>query len=126
MDYSFIQLTLPEPKLIVGNDVVIGRNSIIASKKGIKIGDFTRIGPFVQIIDHDHSFKKNQLIMNQPAKISEVQIGEDVWIGSGAKILKGVNIGNGAVIGANTVVTKDIPDYAIVGGIPAKIIKFRE
>ncbi len=126
LDYVFIQLTLPEPKLIVGNDVVIGRNSIIASKKCIKIGDYSRIGPFVQIIDHDHSFMKNNLIMNQPAKILEISIGKDVWIGSGAKILKGVTIGNGAVIGANAVVTKDIPDYAIVGGVPAKILKFRE
>lgn len=64
--------------------------------------------------------------MEQNAIIKDTTIGEDCWIGTGAKILKGVNIGNGVVIGANSVVTKDIPDYAIVGGIPAKIIKYRE
>lgn len=125
LDYVFIQLTMPEPKLIVGNDVVFGRNTIIASKKLIKIGDYVRIGPFVQIIDHDHSYAKDRLIMNQEAKIEEIVINEDVWIGSGAKILKGVVIGEGAVIGANAVVTKDIPENAIVGGVPARIIKYR-
>jgi acetyltransferase-like isoleucine patch superfamily enzyme len=125
LDYVFIQLTMPEPKLIVGNDVVIGRSTIIASKKLIKIGDYVRIGPFVQIIDHDHTYAKNKLIMNQEAKIADVIIGEDVWIGSGAKILKGVEIGEGTVIGANAVVTKNIPENAIVGGIPAKLIKYR-
>ncbi len=52
-------------------------------------------------------------------------IGHDVWIGHGAVILPGVKIGNGAVIGAGAVVSKDIPEYAIAAGIPAKVIKFR-
>ncbi len=126
LDYAFIQLTKPEPKLIVGDDVAIGRNTIIACKKLIKIGNYARIGPFVQIIDHDHSFIKNKLVMNQKAKCEDVIIGEDVWIGTHAVILKGVNVGDGAVIAAGAVVTRDIPENAIVGGVPAKIIKYRE
>lgn len=55
----------------------------------------------------------------------KVEIGNDVWVGTRATILDGVKIGNGAVIAAGAVVTKDVPDYAIVGGVPAKIIKFR-
>jgi carbonic anhydrase/acetyltransferase-like protein (isoleucine patch superfamily) len=124
-NYAFFQLTKPEPKLIIGDNVVIGRNNIIAVKGSITIGDFTRIGAYVQIIDHGHGFDKDDLIMNQEAVIEPVVIGKDVWIGVGARILKGVTLGNHAVIGSNAVVTKDVPPYAIVGGVPAKIIKYR-
>lgn len=55
----------------------------------------------------------------------DVVIGHDVWIGTGALILSGVTIGNGAVIGARSVVTRDVPPYAVVGGVPARVIKFR-
>ena len=58
-------------------------------------------------------------------QIAEAHIGHDVWIGARAILLGGVRIGNGAVVGAGTVVTKDVPDYAIVGGVPAKIIRMR-
>jgi acetyltransferase-like isoleucine patch superfamily enzyme len=125
-DYAFFQLTKPHPKVTIGDDVVIGRHNMITAKGNITIGSYTRIGAFVQILDQGHGFEKDQLIMYQNAIIEDTSIGEDCWIGTGAKILKGVKIGNGVVIGANAVVTKDIPDYAIVGGIPAKIIKYRE
>lgn len=125
-NYSFFQLTKPKPKVIIGDNVVIGRNNVITAKSLIKIGSNTIIGSYVQIIDHGHGFTKEKIIREQDAVIDEVIIGSDVWIGSGAKILKGVHVGDGAVIGANAVVTNDIPAYAIVGGVPAKIIKYRE
>jgi acetyltransferase-like isoleucine patch superfamily enzyme len=65
-------------------------------------------------------------IMDQPAySKAPIKIGDHVWIGTGAVILDGVTIGKGAVIGAGAVVTKDVPDYAIVAGVPAKIIRMR-
>lgn len=64
-------------------------------------------------------------IEGHPATKGDIVIGNDVWIVSGAKIMSGVTIGDGAVIGANALVTKDIPPYAVCGGIPAKIIKYR-
>jgi len=125
-DYSFFQLTKPSPKVIIGDDVVIGRFNIITAKELIKIGNYTRIGAYVQIIDHDHGTKKDELIMDQEAIIKPIIIGEDVWIGTGAKILKGVTIGDHSVIGTNSVVVKDLPPYSISGGCPAKVIKYRE
>lgn len=124
-NYAFFQLTKPNPKVTIGNDVVIGRHCMITAKGNISIGDYTRIGAFVQILDHGHQFNTDQLIKDQNAIIKDTTIGKDCWIGSGAKILKGVTIENGAVIGANAVITKDVPENAIVGGVPAKIIKYR-
>lgn len=125
-EYVYFQLTKPAPTVEIGNNVVIGRYSMLTAKKGIKIGDYTIIGSFVQVIDHDHEMKKGVEIKNQLAQIEPITIGRDVWIGSGAKILKGVKIGEGAVIGANAVVTRDIPPYAIAVGLPAKVIKYRK
>lgn len=123
--YAYFQLTKPNPKVIIGDYVVIGRHNMITAKELIKIGDYCRIGAYVQIIDHGHGMEAGKLIMEQEALVEPVIIDKDVWIGAGAKILKGVHIGAHAVIGANAVVTKDVPQNAVVGGVPATIIKSR-
>lgn len=123
---SVLLLTKPAPYLEVGDYVTIGRGTIISIKDTLLIGDYTLIGPYVQITDNNHTTKRPNLIKYQRATIKPIIIGQDCWIGSGAKILAGVTIGNGAVVGANAVVTKDVPPFAIVGGVPAKVIKFRE
>jgi len=123
---SYFLLTKPNPFLKLGNYVGIGRGCYIAIKDYLEIGDYTRIGPNVTILDQDHTCKKDDLIMNQHAKIDKVSIGRDVWIGANVTILKGITIGEGAIIGANAVLTKNIPPYEIWGGVPAKFIKNRE
>lgn len=124
-DYVFFQLTMPEPKVFIGNNTVIGRRNIITAKNRISIGSDVLIGSDVQIIDHSHSIRRDTPIRLQKAEIGFVEIGDDVWIGVGARILMNVTIGKGAVIGANSVVTSDIPEYAIAVGSPAKVVKYR-
>lgn len=124
-DYTFFQLTKPDPKVYIGNDTVIGRHCMITAKNLIRIGSNVLIGAFVQIIDCNHGIRKDMIIREQSAHIGQVIIGDDVWIGAGAKILMNVTIGQGAVIGANAVVTKEVPPYAIIGGVPAEFIKYR-
>lgn len=121
-----ILLTKPSPRLYIGDYVTIGQHVIITVKTEMHIGAYTLIGPYVQITDNNHTTKRENLIKYQRSTIKSVNIGFDVWIGSGAKILAGVSIGNGAVIGANAVVTHDIPDFAIAVGCPARVVKYRK
>jgi len=125
-DYSFFQLTMPEPKVFIGDNTVIGRRNVITAKNLITIGRDVLIGSDVQIIDHGHGTRRDTPIRIQEAEIGTVEIGDDVWIGAGSKILMNVKIGNGAVIGANSVVLTDIPEYAIAVGSPARVVKYRE
>jgi acetyltransferase-like isoleucine patch superfamily enzyme len=124
--YTYLQLTRPEPTVILEDYASIGRGCVIAAKKLIKIGKYTQIGPHCQINDQDHGFARGELIMNQLSIIEPVVIGQDCWFGSGVRIVKGVTIGDGVVIGAGSVVTQDIPEYQIWAGIPAKFIRNRE
>jgi acetyltransferase-like isoleucine patch superfamily enzyme len=110
----------------IGDNTYIGRNTIIIANKEVNIGKDCRISPFNYIIDTNHGIKADELIREQSYDIEPISIGNDVWIGTHCVILKGVKIGDGAVIGAGAVVTKNVPDKSIVGGVPAKIIKMRE
>lgn len=81
----------------------------------------------MSILTHTHNIERTDIPMGQQGmRVSEVVIGNDVWIGMRVVIMPGVKVGNGVVIGAGAVVTKDVPDYAIVGGVPTMIIKFRK
>lgn len=94
-------------------------NVKIRCKKSIKIGERAAIAHDVTIMDSDaHSIVENGFEMTKP-----IVIGDDVWIGSRAMILKGVTIGNGAVVAAGAIVTKDVPANVLVAGIPARIVK---
>lgn len=99
---------------------VIGVNEYISIGKNVMIADG------VSIRDTDHNFTDLSVSMlHQGITTSPITIKDNVWIGYGAVITKGITIESGAIIGANAVVTKDVPQNAIVGGVPAKIIKYR-
>jgi acetyltransferase-like isoleucine patch superfamily enzyme len=84
------------------------------------------IAQLVSIRDTDHGYKRMDIPMNQQGiETDSVAIGNDVWIGHGVLITKGVTIGEGAIVAGGAVVTKDVPAFTIVGGVPAKLIKQR-
>ena len=92
------------------------------------IGDHVMMGPDVVIITSNHSFDRTDIPMMFQGFEEErpVIIGNDVWIGERVIILPGVHVGDGAILAAGAVVTKDVPPYAIVAGVPAKMIKMRK
>jgi len=114
--------------LIIGeNTCICEQNNIRASGGKVVIGANCLISQQVSIIAANHAISKSSLIRDQAwVTKGDIVIGDDVWVGCGVQIMSGVNIGDGAVIGAGSLVNKDIPPYAIVGGVPAKVIKYRE
>lgn len=114
----------------VGDDVLIGQGAYFSAKKEIKIGDKVLFGPYVSIIGGDHNIYRIGCYMadvkdKSPEDDMPVIIEDDVWVGAHSIILKGVTIGRGAIVGAGSVVTKDVPPYAIIAGVPARVIKMR-
>lgn len=116
----------------LGSGISIGNNSGIGINAKIRgplvIGNNVMMGPDVVIMTNSHNFERIDIPMNiqGSAVPKKVVIGNDVWIGTRAIILPGTTIGNGAIIGAGAVVTKDVPEYGIVGGVPAKLIRNRK
>lgn len=106
--------------IVIGNDVFINAGCKFQDQGGITIGDRTLIGHNVVIATLNHSLEVAKRGNSLPAAVT---IGDDVWIGANATICPGVTIGNGAVIAASAVVTKDVPAKTLVGGIPAKVLK---
>jgi acetyltransferase-like isoleucine patch superfamily enzyme len=106
----------------IGKNTTIGYYTFIFASSEIRIGDDCLIGSFVYIIDSAHGMKKSEKINQQPNQTGPVLIGKDVMIGSSVTILKDVTIGDGAVIGARSLVNTDIEPYKIYAGVPARII----
>lgn len=110
----------------IGNDVLINNSCFFEGGKGIKIGDWVQFAHSVSVISQNHSFDRRDIeIKKQGFSGSRVDIGDDVWLGAKVTVLPGVKIGKGAVIGANSVVTDDIPPYSVAVGVPARVIKKR-
>ena len=110
----------------IGSHSSIGHNSVLVSRERIQIGSNCMLAAFCHVLDVDHEFADPGLpIPAQGLRVKPVIIGNDVWVGAGCFILRGVTIGDGAVVGANSVVTGDVPPYSVVAGSPARIVKSR-
>lgn len=106
--------------------VYIGPESWLQLRGTLKIGKGTIIGPRFKVHTSNYQWQGSMLPYDDAYIVKNVQIGENVWIGADVSIMPGVTIGDGAVIAACSCVVKDVPSYALVGGNPAKIIKYRD
>ena len=129
VDFQFLHpglvINFPE-NVKLGNNLIFNRNVSITARSGVSLGNDVMIGPNVVINDSNHLFtNKDKPITQQGHTAKAIVIEDDVWIAANSVILKGVHIGKGAVIAAGSVVTKDVPPYAVVAGVPARQIKNR-
>lgn len=117
----------PARNIVIGDNVDLAWGVIITTGGGVEIGDRTLIGYRSQILSANHIIPaKRGRIFGAGHIPAKIVIENDVWIGANCIITAGVRIGEGAVVAAGCVVTKDVPSFTIVGGVPAKIIKERD
>ncbi|WP_031459506.1 acyltransferase [Chloroflexus sp. MS-G] len=115
---------LPHSHITIGRRSLIGESCILRGQGGITIGDDVYLGTLVQILAVNHVFHDTtRPISMQGITAQGISIGDGSWIGSGAIILDGVRIGRNVVVGAGAVVTRDVPDYCIAVGNPARVIR---
>ena len=113
--------------MIIDNGTWIGQCCFFHSAGGILIGKSVGVGPYVKILTSYHQNDNyNKPVLHNPVEFEKVVVKNGADLGIGSIILPGITIGMGAIVGAGSVVTKDIPDYAIVAGNPARLIKFRD
>lgn len=114
-----------DPELSIGDNSGVGVNCVVSGRTFI--GNDVMMGPDCIMYSYSHAHDRLDIPMDQQGfeEPTPIHIGNDVWIGARVIILPGVTVGDHVIIGAGSVVTKDIPDYALVGGVPAKIIRMR-
>ncbi|MDX2212471.1 MAG: acyltransferase [Oculatellaceae cyanobacterium bins.114] len=129
LDRGVVLVSSGEPlahsKIYIGAHTYINRNTFLDAIECLVIGKHCAIGPNCYITDHDHGQDLAYPPLQQPMFAKPTKIGDRVWIGANVTILKGVTIGNDVIVGAGSVVTKDVPEKAIVVGVPAKVVKYR-
>ena len=114
-----------EAGFIAGDYVYIGPYSQLSPQ--VHIGHYSSLSAYVAIVGRDHNCEEpgTPIVFSGRPPACVTQIGADVLVGHGAILIRGVTIGNGAIVGAGAVVTTDVPPYAIVGGVPARVLRYR-
>jgi acetyltransferase-like isoleucine patch superfamily enzyme len=118
-----LQARTPDAEIVIGQNTIFSNNTVLCAVRSIRIGNFCRIGDGVSIADADFHEINPATRDKSVGVIKPVNIGDNVWIGSRAMVLKGASIGDNSIIGAMSVVTSDIPANCIAVGIPAKVIR---
>lgn len=120
-------VTITEVSIVsIGNRVSIHKHVFLEGRGGLFVGNNVAIAPYSSVWTSNHRFdNKNVPIQDQGYVLKSVIIEDDVWIGAHSTILPGVTIGKGAVVGAGTVVTKNVPSYSIFAGNPGRVIRMR-
>jgi len=121
----WLKLVSREARLEIGQHSFIGRGTEIDVCERVSIGNHVLIAPGVFITDHSHNIEAGICIDAQGCSSSPVSIGDDVWLGANCIVLPGVSIGQGAVVGAGAVVTKDVLQNSVVAGVPARVLRNR-
>ena len=116
-----------EGHVSIGAKTVLGQECTISAYQHVSIGEQCILADRVMLIDFDH----NVADVERPIRVQgiykrDVRVGANVWIGYGAQILRGVSVGDNAIVGASAVVTRDVPANAVVAGVPARVIRMRE
>ena len=114
--------TNPDAKIVIGDYTTIGYDSCLFATVEITVGANCLIAPHCYLVDSNHGIRRDSLIREQDMSARRIEIADDVWIGAKAVILKGVKIGKGAVVGAGSVVSEDVPEYNIVSGNPSTVV----
>jgi acetyltransferase-like isoleucine patch superfamily enzyme len=121
------KLRAHEGEVLIGAKTVLGQECTISAYQHVAIGRECIVADRVMLIDFDHGVVEvERPIRLQGIYKRDVDVGHNVWIGYGACILRGVRVGDNAVIGTSAVVTKDVPANAVVGGVPARVLRMRE
>ena len=112
--------------IALGDHVNIGFHSEVFSGSSVKVGSYGLFAAYTYLVGGGHDFEQAAVpVIEQPRSSKGITLGENVWLGSGAKVLDGVTIGKDVVVGANAVVSSDLPDGVVAAGIPAKVLRSR-
>jgi acetyltransferase-like isoleucine patch superfamily enzyme len=121
------KIRVHEGQVSIGAKTVMGQECTISAYQHVEIGRECIVADRVMLIDFDHGVVEvERPIRLQGIYKRDVRVGHNVWIGYGACILRGVAVGDNSIVGTSTVVTKDVPENAVVGGSPARVIRMRE